>query len=128
MPLKEKLKVMVVDDMSVSRGLLFQALEEIGMKNILSSKSGEEALEALTRSPAHLVISDYNMPGMSGLDLLEKLRRNSVTAKMGFMLVTGTPTPEVLERGRKLGLNNLVRKPFTSDSLKASIEAVVGRL
>lgn len=128
MSLKGKLKVMVVDDMSVSRGLLFQALEEIGMKNVLSSKSGEEALEALIRSPAHLVISDYNMPGMSGLDLLEKLRRNSITAKMGFMLVTGTPTPEVLERGRKLGLNNLVRKPFTSDSLKSSIEAVVGRL
>lgn len=128
MSLKEKLKVMIVDDMSVSRGLLFQALEEIGMKNILSSKSGEEAFGLLTRSPAHLVISDYNMPGMSGLDLLEKLRRNSGTAKMGFMLVTGTPTPEVLERGRKLGLNNLVRKPFTSDSLKASIEAVVGRV
>jgi two-component system chemotaxis response regulator CheY len=128
MSLKEKLKVMIVDDMSVSRGLLFQALEEIGMKNVLSSKSGEEALEVLTRSPAHLVISDYNMPGMSGLDVLEKLRRNSATAKIGFMLVTGTPTPEVLERGRKLGLNNLVRKPFTPDSLKASIEAVVGRL
>ena len=128
MSLKEKLKIMIVDDMTVSRGLLFQSLEEIGMKNILSSKSGEEALEVLTRSRAHLVISDYNMPGMSGLDLLEKLRRNSVTAKMGFMLVTGTPTPEVLERGRKLGLNNLVRKPFTSDSLKTSIEAVVGRL
>lgn len=128
MSLKEKLKVMIVDDMSVSRGLLIQSLEEIGLKNIQSSKSGEEAFEVLARSPTHLVISDFNMPGMSGLDLLEKLRRNSGTSKVGFMLVTGTPTPEVLERGRKLGLNNLVRKPFTSDSLKASIEAVVGRI
>jgi two-component system chemotaxis response regulator CheY len=128
MSLKEKLKVMIVDDMSVSRGLLIQSLEEIGIKNILTSKSGEEAFEMINRLPAHLVISDYNMPGMSGLEFLEKLRRNSSTSKVGFMLVTGTPTPEVLDRGRKLGLNNLVRKPFTSESLKSSIEAVVGRL
>ncbi|PWE28657.1 response regulator [Pararhodobacter marinus] len=128
MALKDALKVMIVDDMSVSRGLMTQSLEEIGIKNIDFQTSGPEALNRLAVNPAHLVISDYNMPGMSGLDLLERLRANKMTAKIGFILITGSPSQEILERGVKLGLNNLIKKPFTTPSLKASIEAVVGKL
>ncbi|MCI5039782.1 MAG: response regulator, partial [Donghicola eburneus] len=86
------------------------------------------AYAKLAESPVHLVISDYNMPGMSGLDLLQHVRANKETQKTGFILVTGTPTPDIVTRGRSLGLNNLVKKPFTTASLKSSIEAVVGRL
>ena len=128
MGLKEMLRVMIVDDMSVSRGLLTQSLEEIGIAQIDYETSGDTALPRLAANPVHLVISDYNMPGMSGLDLLQGLRQNGSTQKIGFILVTGTPTPEILEKGRALGLNNLIKKPFTTQSLKASVEAVVGRL
>lgn len=128
MSVKNMLKVMIVDDMSVSRGLLMQSLEEIGIQNIDYEKSGQEAFSKLAANPVHLIISDYNMPGMSGLDLLEKIRTTSSNQQVGFILVTGTPSPEIISRGRALGLNNLVKKPFTSTSLKASIEAVVGRL
>ena len=128
MALKDILKVMIVDDMSVSRGLLTQGLEEIGIKNIDFQKSGQDALNRLAVNPAHLVISDYNMPGMSGLDLLESLRSNKMTQQIGFILITGSPSQELLERGVKLGLNNLIKKPFTTQSLKASIEAVVGKI
>lgn len=128
MSLKESLKIMIVDDMAVSRGLLTQSLEEIGLKQVDHDKSAESALPRLAANPVHLVISDFNMPGMNGLDLLEKLRANKSTQRIGFILVTGTPTKEILDRGVKLGLNNLVRKPFTTQTLKATIEAVVGRL
>jgi two-component system, chemotaxis family, chemotaxis protein CheY len=128
MSLKESLKIMIVDDMAVSRGLLTQSLEEIGLKQVDHDKSAESALPRLAANPVHLVISDFNMPGMNGLDLLEKLRVNKSTQRIGFILVTGTPTKEILDRGVKLGLNNLVRKPFTTQTLKATIEAVVGRL
>lgn len=128
MSLKSKLKVMVVDDMSVSRGLLAQCLEEMGLQNLEYEKSGQDAYAKMAESPVHLVISDYNMPGMSGLDLLQHVRANKETQKTGFILVTGTPTPDIVTRGRSLGLNNLVKKPFTTASLKSSIEAVVGRL
>ena len=128
MSLKSKLKVMVVDDMSVSRGLLAQCLEEMGLQNLAYEKSGQDAYAKLAESPVHLVISDYNMPGMSGLDLLQHVRANKETQKTGFILVTGTPTSDIVTRGRSLGLNNLVKKPFTTASLKSSIEAVVGRL
>lgn len=128
MTLKTKLKVMVVDDMSVSRGLLAQCLEEMGLQNLEYEKSGQDAYAKLAENPVHLVISDYNMPGMSGLDLLQHVRANKATQQTGFILVTGTPTPDIVTRGRSLGLNNLVKKPFTTASLKTSIEAVVGRL
>ncbi|MCW1932024.1 response regulator [Pararhodobacter zhoushanensis] len=128
MALKDILKVMIVDDMSVSRGLMTQGLEEIGIKNIDFQKSGQDALNRLAVNPAHLVISDYNMPGMSGLDLLENLRSNKQTQQIGFILITGSPSQDLLERGVKLGLNNLIKKPFTTQSLKASIEAVVGKI
>lgn len=128
MALKDTLRLMLVDDMSVSRALLEQALEEMGIQKYQSESSGKVALDKITASPVHLVLCDFNMPGMNGLQLLEALRSNRQTRDVGFILVTGTPTKEILDKGRALGLNNLVRKPFTSLGLKAAIEQVVGRL
>lgn len=128
MSLKKKLKVMIVDDMSVSRGLLTQCLEELGVWNVEEDASPENALRRLAANPVHFVISDYNMPNMDGLQLLHCLRQNRQTQRIGFILVTGTPTPQVIEIGRKLGMNNLLKKPFTTPQLKSVIESVVGRL
>jgi two-component system, chemotaxis family, chemotaxis protein CheY len=126
--LKDTLKMMVVDDMSVSRGLITQALEEIGIFKVLTENSAQAALDRIATSPVHLVLCDFNMPGMDGLGLLAALRANRLTQGIGFILITGSPTPEMVDRGRQLGLNNLVKKPFTPATLKQAIEAVVGRL
>ncbi len=128
MGMKDTLRVMVVDDMSVSRGLLVQALEEMGLWKTETESSAQTALARLTGNPVHLVLCDYNMPGMDGLGLLQALRSNRATQGIGFILVTGTPTPEIIEKGRALRLNNLVKKPFTTAGLKQAIEGVVGRL
>lgn len=128
MALRDTLRIMVVDDMSVSRGLLTQALEEMGVWGYQTESAGQVALNKIVANPVHLVLADFNMPGMNGLQLLEALRANRVTQALGFILVTGTPTKEMIDRGRSLGLNNLVKKPFTTASLKAAIEQVVGRL
>ncbi len=128
MSLKDSLRVMVVDDMSVSRALISQSLEEIGIKHFATESDSRAALGKLAASPVHLVISDMNMPGLSGLDLLGALRQNKATARIGFILITGTPSPDVLSRGQQLGLNNLIRKPFTTATVKSSIERVVGPL
>lgn len=128
MSVKDNLRLMVVDDMSVSRGLLVQSLEEMGLWKTETESSGQAALSRLTRSPVHLVLCDYNMPGMDGLELLQALRTERATQGVGFILVTGSPTPQMLEKGRALRLNNLVKKPFTTAGLKQAIESVVGRL
>jgi len=128
MSLRDSLRVMVIDDMSVSRALIVQALDEIGIKHYSTENDARSALGKLAANPVHLVISDMNMPGMTGLQLLGSLRQARATQKIGFILITGSPTPEVVREGQELGLNNLVRKPFTTVSLKASIERVVGKL
>ena len=74
MSLRDKLHILVVDDMSTSRGLLTQALDELGIKNYRTEADGHTAWSSLASKPVHLVISDFNMPRMDGLQLLEAIR------------------------------------------------------
>lgn len=128
MSLKEKIRVLVVDDTSVSRGLICMSLEEIGIKNIDFCASGAEAYEIAQRKGVHIVISDYNMPGMDGIQLLAKLRGHKTTARVGFILISGSMTQKILTEARKYGLNNFLSKPFNTRKLKACLETVTGRL
>lgn len=128
MSLKDSLRIMVVDDMATSRGLITQALDEIGISNYITENDGSKALTRLSASPVHLVLSDFNMPNMDGLALLKAVRQNRATQKIGFILVTGKPTPDMVAQAKQLGLNNMIKKPFTSIAMKQCIESVVGRL
>ena len=128
MALRDQLRVLVVDDMSTSRGLITQALDAMGVRNVNSAADGPSALESVAKSPVHLVISDFNMPGMDGLQLLQALRQGAKTAGVGFLLITGRADKEIIERGRSLKMNNYIAKPFQPADLKSAIEAIVGRL
>jgi len=128
MGLKNSIRVLVVDDMSTSRAIVTQCLDEIGIANYTTENSGESAFETLKKTPVHLVLSDYNMPGIDGLELLRLLRENPSTKKTGFILVTGKATPDIVNQGKQIGLNNLIKKPFTPEALKVCIERVVGAL
>lgn len=128
MPLKSNLHVMVVDDMTISRALVEQALDWAGITNVQYESNGEAAYRRLAAAPVHLVISDYNMPGMDGLALLEALRQTKSTQRIGFILITGTATRELIERGQRVGMNNFIAKPFTKESLLRTIETVTGKL
>lgn len=127
MSVKEKLHVMVVDDMSTSRGLIVQALEAMGIKNVHHAADGNEALQKIAKRPVHLVLSDFNMPGMDGLTLLRSLRAATPTKGVGFILITGRADKEIIDRGKVLGMNNFIKKPFAHPELKACLEAVIGR-
>ena len=128
MSLRDTIRIMVIDDMSVSRALITQSLEEIGITKYQTENDARNALGKLVAAPVHLCLCDMNMPGMNGLEVLHALRTNKTTARIGFILITGTPSPEVLKRGQELGLNNLIRKPFTPATVKTAIERVVGPL
>ncbi len=128
MSIKTQLKVMVVDDMATSRGLVINGLQEIGIQNITYETTGDAAFEVLSKSPVHLVISDMNMPGMSGLDLLKSMRETPTTKRTGFILLTGSDDPSLVQRGIKLGMNNFIKKPFSIPQLKTCMEKVVGKI
>lgn len=128
MSLRDSLRIMIVDDMGVSRGLLVQAIEEMGIWKNQAENDAQVALQKLIADPVHLVLSDYNMPGMDGLQFLQALRQNKSTARIGFILVTGNPTPDMVAKGKALGLNNIIKKPFSTASMKQCIETVVGKI
>ncbi|MDF1872054.1 response regulator [Vannielia sp.] len=128
MSLREKLHVMVVDDMSTSRGLILQALDAMGVTNVRYTTDGNAAMAELEKKPAHLVISDYNMPGMDGLQLLKALRTHARLKAIGFILITGKADKQIIDTGRALGMNNFIKKPFQPKDLQNCMEAVVGRL
>jgi two-component system chemotaxis response regulator CheY len=128
MSIADKIRIMVVDDTSVSRALIVDALDQMGVRGVAIAKDGALALQALTARPVHLVISDMNMPGLDGLGLLRRLRENKPTARIGFILITGSADKTLIERGRQFSLNNYVTKPFTVAQLRGAIEAVVGKL
>lgn len=128
MSLRTKLRILVVDDMAVSRGLLIQALEHLRIENYKHVGNGEEAVQLLQHTPFHLVISDYNMPVMDGLELLRVIRGTQATAKLGFIMVTGSVDNRLIQQGAALGMNNFLRKPFDPAGLKNCIEQVFGRL
>ncbi len=128
MAFAQQLKVLVVDDTSVSRMLLVDGLNQIGITNVAMAGDGEQGLKAMMAGPSHLVLSDFNMPKLDGLQFLRALREYAPTRQVGFILVTGRGDKALIDRGRAYGLNNYLPKPFTVPSLKATIEAVVGKL
>jgi len=126
--LRDQIRIMVVDDMSTSRGLITQALEAFGVRNVATAENGMDALAALAKAPVHMVISDYNMPNMDGLHLLKNLRGNAATQGVGFILITGRAEQQIIDYGKKLGMNNFLKKPFEPADLRKCIETVVGPL
>ncbi|KEJ97614.1 response regulator [Pseudosulfitobacter pseudonitzschiae] len=128
MALRDQIRIMVVDDMSTSRGLITQALDGFGIQTVYTSDDGAAALVQLQRTPVHLVISDYNMPNMDGLKFLHHLRSQPETQKIGFILITGRAEQQIIDYGRKLGMNNYLKKPFEPIDLRRCIESVVGPL
>lgn len=128
MSLREMLRVTVVDDMSTSRALITQALDWMGITNYTTQNDGQAALHFLIRQPSHLVISDFNMPEMDGLALLQGLRSHAATQGIGFILVTGRADQAMIQRGQQLGMNNFIQKPFEAPAMRNCIEQVVGRL
>lgn len=128
MALRDQIRIIVVDDMSTSRGLITQALDGFGIRQVESAVDGPSALQKIAAWPVHLVISDMNMPGMNGLQLLHTLRNAAQTRKVGFLLITGKADRQIIETGKQLGMNNFLAKPFQPNDLRNAIEAIVGRL
>ena len=128
MSVLDVLRTMVIDDHISSRMVTVEALQSFGIKNISVAKDGREAFQKLVSEPVHLAISDLYMPDIDGFQLLRAVRAHPKIAKTGFIILTGRKDGTVVQNAVKLGVNNVIAKPFTPDVLKKSIESVVGRL
>jgi two-component system chemotaxis response regulator CheY len=122
------IKTLVVDDQLTMRALIRAALIQIGISEIRDAVDGEDALRALVAQPAHLVVSDFNMPKLDGLGLLRAVRSYEPLKNTAFIMLTGRADMELVARARQFGVNNYLVKPFTAGVLKQKIEEVFGVL
>ncbi len=130
MPVASSLTILVVDDQQTIRSLARVGLEALGIGEIVEAEDGEEALKLLLtrKTPIHLVISDYNMPKFNGLSLLRAVRAHGPISKTAFIMLTGRADKQMVMTAVEHGVNNYLIKPFTTESLKEKIEAVLGTL
>ncbi len=128
MPAASALKVLVVDDQQTIRSLVRNGLREIGVTDVREASDGEDGLRALLTSPANLVISDYNMPKLDGLNFLRAVRAAPQLKNVGFIMLTGRADGDLVQRAVQFGVNNYLIKPFTVATLRQKIEGVYGAL
>lgn len=114
--------VLVVDDADTMRKILHRLLQQIGFRNIHSAPDGFTALQKLREKNFLLVISDWNMEGMSGLQLLEQVRADSKLRNVRFILISSEAKADYVAAAREAGANSYIVKPFLPEALKAKIE------
>jgi two-component system chemotaxis response regulator CheY len=116
-------KILIVDDSTAMRMIVRKTLRLAGFEghDFTETDDGMKALAAIKSSPPDLVLSDWNMPNMTGIELLENLTKDGVKIKFGF--ITTEATPEMRQRAAAAGASFLISKPFTPESFKEALKA-----
>lgn len=123
-----RMKVLVVDDFATMRKIVRNILKQIGFDNLVEAEDGQVALQILKNENIGLVVTDWNMPNMTGLELLQKIRSNPETAKLPVLMVTAEGLKENVVTAVKAGVNNYVVKPFTAEILQEKLEQIFKKL
>ncbi len=119
-------RVLVIDDMLTMRKLVSKVCKELGFTDITEAADGAKGWEAVNSAspPFGLIISDWNMPNSTGIDLLKRIRSDSRFANLPFVLVTAEAEQHQVVEAVKAGVSAYVVKPFNAEALKAKLEAV----
>ncbi|NPA52953.1 MAG: chemotaxis protein CheY [Aquificae bacterium] len=120
----KEIKVLVVDDMATMRRIIKSLLDQLGFKNIDEAEDGAIALQKLKSGSYDLVITDWNMPNMTGLELVQEIRKDPQLKDIPVLMVTAEAKKENVIAAIKAGVNNYVVKPFTAETLKEKLEKI----
>jgi len=118
--------ILIVDDNRTMIRIIRGLLNQIGFENVDAAPDGSEALAKMRQKEYGLVISDWNMGFMTGYELLKKVRSDTQLAKTPFIMVTAESKSENVIAAKNSGVDNYIVKPFTAETLKSKIEAVIG--
>ena len=122
------MKVLVVDDFSTMRRIVKNLLRDLGFTNIQEADDGSTALPMLQGGDFDFVVTDWNMPGMQGIDLLKAIRADSSLAHIPVLLITAEAKKEQIIMAAQAGVNGYIVKPFTAGTLKTKIDKIFERL
>lgn len=118
------MKIMVVDDMSTMRRIVKNILKQLGFSNIEEAENGQEALTKLKTERYGFVVSDWNMPIMSGIDLLRAIRADTDLKAIPVLMVTAEAQKQNIIEAVQAGVSNYVVKPFTAEALQEKINKI----
>jgi two-component system chemotaxis response regulator CheY len=118
------MKLLVVDDMSTMRRIVKNALKQLGFVNIEEAEDGNSALVKLRAEKFDFVVSDWNMPNMTGLDLLKAIRQDPALKAIPVLMVTAEAKKENIMEAIQSGVSNYIVKPFTAETLKEKIDKI----
>jgi two-component system chemotaxis response regulator CheY len=126
MSLNKNMRVLIVDDYNTMLRILRNLLRQLEFVNVDEATNGQDALDKMQREPFDLVISDWNMAPMTGLDLLRSVRADASLRKTPFIMVTAESKTENVIAAKQAGVSNYIVKPFNAETLRAKIGSVFG--
>ncbi|MDT8309866.1 MAG: chemotaxis response regulator CheY [Methylophaga sp.] len=124
----KNMKILIVDDFSTMRRIIKNLLRDLGFNNTLEADDGLTALPILQAGGIDFLITDWNMPGMQGIDLLKKVRADETLASLPVLMVTAETKREQIIEAAQAGVNGYIVKPFTAATLKDKIEKIFERI
>jgi len=126
--LDKSMKILVVDDFSTMRRIIKNLLKDLGFSNIQEADDGSTALPMLQQGDFEFVVTDWNMPGMQGIDLLRAIRADDKLKHLPVLMVTAEAKKEQIVAAAQAGVNGYVVKPFTAATLKEKLDKIFERL
>ncbi len=124
--MSKDLKFLVVDDFSTMRRIIKNLLHDLGYSNVTEADDGKTALPMLQAGNFDFLITDWNMPGMPGLDLIKAVRADEKLSKMPVLMLTAEAKREQIIEAAQAGVNGYVIKPFTAETLKEKLDKILG--
>lgn len=127
MPVDKNMNILIVDDYKTMLRIIKNLLKQLGFNNVDEATDGQMALERLQAKTYGLVISDWNMEPMSGIELLKRIRAADDQHKtVPFIMITAESKTENVVAAKQAGVNNYIVKPFNAETLKTKMSAVLG--
>jgi len=124
----KNMKILIVDDFSTMRRIIKNLLRDLGFQNTAEADDGTTALPMLQGGSFDLLITDWNMPGMQGIDLLKHVRADQKLATLPVLMVTAEQKREQIVEAAQAGVNGYVVKPFTAQTLKEKLDKIFQRI
>lgn len=124
MPYDVNMRILIVDDFATMRRIIRDVLKQLGFNNVIEADDGTTAWELLGKERVELVISDWNMPKMSGIELLRKVRQSEAYQDLPFLMLTSEAQQECIIEAVQAKVSNYVLKPFTAEILEQKIEKI----
>ena len=126
--MKKQIKILIVDDFSTMRRIIKNLLRDLGFSNTFEADDGNTALPMLKNGDYDFVGTDWNMPGMQGIDLLKEIRKDQALCHIPVLMVTAEAKREQIIEAAQSGVNGYIIKPFTAATLKEKLEKIFERI